>query len=112
MQGTPVGKYGYPTRLHSNAAAHVPFISCKACSSTDTSAGMGAGGLLGTIVPPASGIASSNPTNTCLNTAHFVNGVLQGVNAAYADGHVETHNPAQMRCGYITGGSAGPYWFY
>ena len=27
MQGTPVGKYGYSTRLHANAAAKVPFIS-------------------------------------------------------------------------------------
>jgi prepilin-type processing-associated H-X9-DG protein len=112
MQGTPVGKYGYPYRLHSSAAAHVPFISCKACSSTDTTAGMGAGFLLLSIVPPASGIASTNPTNTCPNTAHFVNGVLQGVNAAYADGHVETHNQANMLCGYATFGTMGPYWFY
>jgi prepilin-type processing-associated H-X9-DG protein len=112
MKGTPVGNYGYPYRLHSNAATHVPFISCKACSSIETTAGSGAGGLLANIVPPASGIASSNPTNTCPNTAHFVNGVLQGVNAAYADGHVESHTQATMLCGYATGGGGDPYWFY
>ena len=111
MRNTPVGKYGYPYRLHSSAAAHVPFISCKALSSTDAMAGSGTGNLLGAVVPPASGQQTFNPKDTCLNAAHFVNGVLQGVNAAYADGHVETHNQAQMLCGYQTGGS-GPYWFY
>ena len=111
MKDTPVGNYGYPTQVHGNAAAHVPFISCKACSSTDMTAGSGTGFLLEAIVPPASGQQSSNPADTCPNTAHFVNGVLQGVNAAYADGHVETHNPTQMLCGYQTG-RTGPYWFY
>ena len=106
--GTPVGRYGYPTRLHSIAANHVPFISCKACSSTDTTAGSGAGYLLESIVPPSSGVASADPKDTCPNTAHFVNGVLQGVNAAYADGHVETHNQATMLCGY----NNAPFWFY
>jgi prepilin-type processing-associated H-X9-DG protein len=113
MKGTPVGNYGYPTKLHSDAAAHVPFISCKALSSTDTTSGSGAGGLLGTVVLPASGFASTNPNDTCPNSAHFVNGILQGVNAAYADGHVEMHNQANMLCGYITSGNGiGPYWFY
>ena len=109
--GTPVGRFGYPTRLHSVAAARVPFITDKACSSLDTTSGDWPDHLLLHIVPPASGIASSNPTNTCPNTAHFVNGVLLGVNAAYADGHVETHNQAQMLCGYASAGSS-PYWFY
>ena len=56
-------------------------------------------------------MASADPKDTCPNTAHFVNGVLLGVNAAYADGHVETHNQATMLCGYVSGGSS-PYWFY
>ena len=43
MKGTPVGNFGYPYQLHSGAAAHVPFISCKALSSTDAVAGSGAG---------------------------------------------------------------------
>jgi len=108
LMGTPVGKYGYPYRLHANSAAHVPFISDKACSSMDTTAGAGAGYLLLSIVPPASGKASADPKDTCPNTAHFVNGVLLGVNAAYADGHVEMHNQATMLCGY----NNAPYWFY
>jgi prepilin-type processing-associated H-X9-DG protein len=43
------------------------------------------------------------------NTAHFFGGGLKGVNAAYADGHVETHNKAKMHCGYVAGST---YWFY
>lgn len=99
MNGTPVGMYGFPTRLHDNAAAHVPFVSDKAGSSVN-----GKGLLL-----PQSGKASYHPSDCSPNTAHFVNGVLLGVNAAYADGHVESHNPSQMNCGFD---QSDPYWFY
>ena len=107
--GTPVGRYGYPAKLHSISAARVLFISDKACSNTNipgaTSSGMAA------TVPPVSGVASPDPNDTCPNTAHFVNGVLLGVNAAYADGHVEMHSPEKMLCGYAVSGGA-PFWFY
>ena len=99
MKGTPVANYGFPKKLHDNAAAHVPFISCKAGSSVK---GQG-------LAMPLTGKASMNPNDCSPNTAHFVNGVLLGVNAAYADGHVETHNKSQMNCGYSQG---DPYWFY
>ena len=98
----PVVLYGYPKRLHDNAAAHVPFISDKAgCSSNGDG-----------FAAPASPPASANPKSCSINTAHFVNGVLLGVNAAYADGHVEAHNQSQMNCGYNQGVPNGPYWFY
>ncbi len=105
--GTPVGRYGYPYKLHTKAAGIVPFISDRACSIIYPSTG--AYGM-GATVPPASGVASADPADICPNTAHFVNGVLQGVNAAYADGHVETHNQATMLCGYVN--STQPFWFY
>jgi prepilin-type N-terminal cleavage/methylation domain-containing protein len=111
MKNTPVGLYGYPQKPGLKSWNMVPFLTCKAISSTDTSAGSGAGGLLGTIVKPASGVASTNPKDVCPNTAHFYKGSLVGIDAAYADGHVETHNKATMRCGYI-GGNNGQYWFY
>src|ERR1039457_4412417 len=60
---------------------------------------------------PPSGVASSNPKDICPNTAHFFNGVVRGVNSAYADGHVEMHIPPDMLCGYQSGGTM-PYWFY
>jgi prepilin-type N-terminal cleavage/methylation domain-containing protein/prepilin-type processing-associated H-X9-DG protein len=98
-RGTPLGDYGTPKKVHDNAAAHVPFISDLAGSS------MGGKGF----ARPLSGKASFNPIDCSPNTAHFVNGVLLGVNAAYADGHVEAHNQSQMNCGYSQG---DPYWFY
>jgi prepilin-type N-terminal cleavage/methylation domain-containing protein/prepilin-type processing-associated H-X9-DG protein len=113
MQNTPVGQYGYPSAPGKPSWNRVPFVSCKALSSTDTTAGSGAYGGLGTIIPPSSGVASSNPKDICPNTAHFFNDVLRGVNAAYADGHVEMHTQPDMLCGWENGGNtAPPYWFY
>jgi prepilin-type N-terminal cleavage/methylation domain-containing protein/prepilin-type processing-associated H-X9-DG protein len=99
LKGTPVGNYGFPKKVHDNAAAHVPFISDLAASSVNGSG----------FSKPQSGKASTNPNDCSPNMAHFVNGVLLGVNAAYADGHVEAHNKQQMNCGYSQG---DPYWFY
>jgi prepilin-type processing-associated H-X9-DG protein len=111
MQNTPVGNYGYPSAPGQSSWNMVPFISCKALSSTDTTAGSGAYGGLGTIKLPASGNQSASPSDICPNTAHFYNGVLRGVNAAYADGHVEMHIPPDMQCGWTSAGGA-PFWFY
>jgi prepilin-type N-terminal cleavage/methylation domain-containing protein/prepilin-type processing-associated H-X9-DG protein len=110
MQNTPVGDSGYPSAPGLPSWNKVPFITCKALSSTDTTAGTGAHGQ-GAIIPPASGVASSDPKDICPNTAHFFNGNLNGINAAYADGHVEVHTRADIKCGWTsTGGS--PFWFY
>jgi prepilin-type N-terminal cleavage/methylation domain-containing protein/prepilin-type processing-associated H-X9-DG protein len=114
MQGTPVGEYGYPSAPGQPSWNRVPFISCKACSRVNTAAGSQAHGQ-GTITLPASGNASADPKDCCPNTAHFFNGVLRGVNASYADGHVEMHIQPDMLCGYVVPGNAAtgdPYWFY
>ena len=98
-QGMPTSAiYGWPVKLHDNAAAHVPFVSDK-CGSGD------AGGLNS----PSAG--SPNVSNIAPNTAHFVNGQLIGVNLAFTDGHVESHNSSQMRAVYASTGG-GTYWFY
>jgi prepilin-type N-terminal cleavage/methylation domain-containing protein/prepilin-type processing-associated H-X9-DG protein len=95
--------YGYPSASSQPSWNNCPFISCEAGSST-----AGAGLSL-----PKSGMSSADPKDCSPNTAHFLNGVLRGVNAAYADGHVETHIQPDMNCGYETGGSGGqPYWYY
>jgi prepilin-type processing-associated H-X9-DG protein len=97
--GTPLGIYGTPKDTRRTGAwNNVPFISCKAGSS----AARPSKGF----VP---GKASTNPNDTSPNTAHFYNGTLKGVNAAYADGHVEAHPKKQMTCGYDQG---DPYWYY
>ena len=65
------------------------------------------------LTPPTSGTVSFNPKDTSPNTAHFYAGKLKGVNAAYADGHVEQHNTLQMQCGHTPITTPGVnYWFY
>ncbi len=99
MRYTPVGQEGYPSIPSRKSWNLCPFISCKAGSSMN-----GAG-----FAKPASGVASYNPKDCSPNTAHFYNGTLKGVSAAYADGRVESHTQKQMFCGYIQN---DPYWFY
>jgi prepilin-type N-terminal cleavage/methylation domain-containing protein/prepilin-type processing-associated H-X9-DG protein len=97
VKAAPSTTYGWPNKTTSKAAALVPFISDK-CGSGQT------GGL---ISPSA---ASPDVNNISPNTAHFSGGTLNGVNAAYADGHVEYHNKSKMLPAYSNGGAA--YWFY
>jgi prepilin-type processing-associated H-X9-DG protein len=95
-KGASSAIYGWPKKLHDNAVAHVPFVSDKCAS--------GQGGGLNSPLP-----LSTNLDNISPNTAHFVNGILIGVNAAYADGHVEYHNKAKIVPAYL---NANAYWFY
>jgi prepilin-type processing-associated H-X9-DG protein len=60
---------------------------------------------------PPSGVPSPNVSDISPNTAHFFGGRLNGVNAAYADGRVETHAKAKIVCG-ATSQSGGTWWFY
>jgi len=73
----------------------VPFISDK-CGSGNNN------GLISTS-------GSYNVEDIIPNTAHFSNGKFSSVNAAYADGHVETHGPTEVHAGYSSGNI---YWFY
>ena len=88
--------YGWPIKASDKSASLVPFISDK-CGS----------GNVGGLNSPANG--SPEVGNIAPNTAHFYAGHLSGVNCAYADGHVDTHNPGQIRCVYAAGAT---YWFY
>ena len=97
MRGTDPAMYGWPVKTTDRASSLVPFISDK-CGS-----GAGQGFPVGW-TPVGFDVA-----DICNNTAHFLSGKLQGVNAAYADGHVETHAPSKMRCVYSNGTT---YWFY
>jgi len=100
MIGTPMGTYGPPTQSSKTGSwNNMPFLSCEAGSSLN---GKG-------LNRPLSGKSSYHPADCSPNTAHFYDNVLKGVNAAYADGHVESHNKFQMVCGYDQG---DPYWFY
>jgi prepilin-type processing-associated H-X9-DG protein len=98
VKAAPSTKYGWPKKLHDSAVAHVPFVS-------DT-AGSGQFAGLNSPLP-----GSPDVSNIAPSTAHFVNGSLIGVNAAYADGHVENHSPSQMHPAYEPT-AAQNFWFY
>jgi len=108
-RGTPAALYGWPTSTTSKGASRVPFLSCAAASAVGILTGSG-------LADSYTGVASpTNAADMSRNTAHFNGNKLDGVNAAYADGHAEGHNRRQMLCGYIpkgAGASSGPYWYY
>ncbi len=93
--------YGWPQRLHDLAVPYVPFVSDYAGAGNDAISGL---------ISPAIGPYLSDISP---NTAHYVNGTLLGVNLGFADGHVASHSPSQMRCVYASSSvGSGPYWFY
>jgi len=108
-RGTPAAMYGWPTSTTSRGASRVPFLSCAAASCVGQASSTG-------LQDSYTGIASAtNALDMSRNTAHFNGNKFDGVNAAYADGHVEGHNKKTTLCGYIPKGasaSAGPYWYY
>jgi prepilin-type N-terminal cleavage/methylation domain-containing protein/prepilin-type processing-associated H-X9-DG protein len=93
----PSTSYGWPVKTTSRSVSLVPFISDKCYSGT----GLG--------LDPNSGPMSPDPATISPLTAHFSGGVLNGVNAAYADGHVEYHNKSKIVPAYA---NADAYWFY
>jgi prepilin-type processing-associated H-X9-DG protein len=98
VKGAASTTYGWPTKLHDIASAHVPFVSDVAAC-----------GLSAGLVSPNP--VSTNISNISPNTAHFVNGTLIGVNAAFVDGHVEDRSPSQMKAVYESP-SGTAFWFY
>ena len=58
---------------------------------------------------PAPVGGAPNVNNIAPNSAHFVSGKLNGANAAYADGHVESHGPSKLKAVYAL---TGYYWYY
>jgi prepilin-type N-terminal cleavage/methylation domain-containing protein/prepilin-type processing-associated H-X9-DG protein len=97
VQNAPSATYGWPSRSTSKAASLVPFISDKCY------AGKGLGlDPNGTFSPTVDAIGSKS--------AHFSSGGLNGVNAAYFDGHVEYHTKNKIVPAYVNGSTA--YWFY
>jgi prepilin-type N-terminal cleavage/methylation domain-containing protein/prepilin-type processing-associated H-X9-DG protein len=97
-QGQPTcAFYGWPVKTTDRCVSLVPFISDKC--------GSGNVGGLNSPIPGTSAVGNIAP-----NTAHFYAGKLAGVNCAYADGHVDSHNPNQIKCVYSPDGAT--YWFY
>ena len=99
-----VAYYGWPSRTSGKSASNVPFISCTAGSDNATISGM------------KSPVIGPDPRDISPTCAHFLNNKLVNINLGFADGHVASHNPSQIRCVYASGNlpstSGHPYWFY
>jgi len=89
LQKTMGNTLGWPQKTSDPSAALVPFLSdlCHSLQSKHLTS-----------------ITVLDPT-----TAHFFAGNLDGVNAAFADGHVVKRNPQDMQCQYDDGEY---YWWY
>jgi prepilin-type processing-associated H-X9-DG protein len=102
IKKSSVGQYGLPSIPSRKSWNVMPFISCASASAMGQDPKNG-------IQDSITGKASSSPEDQSANLAHFFNKRFKGVNAAYADGHVESHVPRQMECGYFQG---SVFWFY
>jgi prepilin-type N-terminal cleavage/methylation domain-containing protein/prepilin-type processing-associated H-X9-DG protein len=92
----PAGAVPWPSKLSDKSARLQPVISDLAEYN-------------GTSTDP--NVLTQGVPGISLGQAHFYNGTLQSVNAAYADGHVETHTRENMAWQY-TGNLGSQSYFY
>jgi prepilin-type processing-associated H-X9-DG protein len=101
---TDLKLYGFPNKVTDNASKHIPFIS-DTCFS-------GYGSTIGTSVNNINITGADNTANLKIAkkySGHVSNRQLSSVNAAYADGHVESHNKPKIQCVWKSSTSG---WFY
>lgn len=103
VANTDPATYGWPKKSTDNASKYIPFISDTCLSGYGTTGDTKIGDV---------NVNTMNNFPTAKKySGHVYSGQLSSVNAAYADGHVATHNKSQIRCVYLNpGGPAG--WFY
>jgi prepilin-type N-terminal cleavage/methylation domain-containing protein/prepilin-type processing-associated H-X9-DG protein len=102
ITGTDPDIYGWPSKSTDNGSKHVPFIS-DACLS-------GYGTPVSPLVKDINITTMNNFAAAHKYSGHVFNRQLNSVNAAYTDGHVESHNKSQIKCVYDNVGNAD--WFY
>jgi len=92
-------KWGWPSKISDRSSPIVPIVSDECYSGYGTTASVNVKdiNLVGGLEKKSSG--------------HILNGKLKGVNAGFADGHVEFRPTSIIQCRYI-GDSGNAYWFY
>ena len=101
---TDLKTYGFPKKTTDRASTHIPFIS-DTCFS-------GYGSPISSNVKDVNITGADNTANLKIAkkySGHVSNRQLSSVNAAYADGHVESHNRQKIVCVWKSGTSG---WFY
>ncbi len=104
VPNTDLKIYGFPKKTTDKASTQIPFIS-DTCFS-------GYGSTVGTSVNNINVTGADNTANLKIAkkySGHVSNRQLSSVNAAYADGHVESHNKQKIQCVWKSGTSG---WFY
>ncbi len=97
--GNPANQgVGFPRKTTDKAAALVPFVSDKCCS-----------GPSGSVTGQGLASGTKNVADIDNTSSHFSSGKFSSVNAAYADGHTETHSATVTQAQYKSGNT---YWFY
>jgi prepilin-type N-terminal cleavage/methylation domain-containing protein/prepilin-type processing-associated H-X9-DG protein len=86
---TDAGTWGWPYKSTDICVSLVPFISDLLYSTV--------------ALPPVAPIMT-----TTVSMGHYFNGTLSGVNLGFADGHVSSHAPGQIRTQY----DANYFWDY
>jgi prepilin-type N-terminal cleavage/methylation domain-containing protein len=104
VPNTDTAIYGFPAKSTDRGSSHVPYMSdgCFAGYGTPVDTKVADINLVGANnVPPL-------PRNK--TSGHAIGNTLVSVNSVYVDGHVVSHNKAQINCVYLNSGAAG--WFY
>ena len=101
--------YGWPQKTSDRASAKVPFMS-DACFSGYATGNPGGANVANINVTGADNDPELKLAKKSSGHAYARSGSSVGVNAVFADGRVESHNRAQIRCVFI--GDSGSGWFY
>ena len=104
VPNTDLKIYGFPKKTTDKASTQIPFIS-DTCFS-------GYGSTVSASVKDINITGADNTANLKIAkkySGHVSNRQLSSVNAAYADGHVESHNKQKIQCVWKSGTSG---WFY
>lgn len=104
LPNTDLKTYGFPKKTTDKASTLIPFIS-DTCFS-------GYGSTIGASVNNINITGADNTANLKIAkkySGHVSSGQLSSVNAAYADGHVESRNKQKIQCVWKSNTSG---WFY
>ena len=96
LPNTDPAVYGWPKKTTDNASKYIPFIS-DTCLSGYSPTGIPGDDKVNDI----NIITMNNFPKANKYSGHVFNKQLNSVNAAYADGHVESHNKSKIQCVWL-----------